>query len=144
MRTNARSFRSHKWVGPDRDLQTSLFDYDLVMVQKPDRDYEDEWFVVYQIGKNLFGTSFIREKELDDLIDGREWANEKDIQSFLRSVDSTKEQWKDVYVVMKLMELISYWGQENILGSDYYPKTIKQLLRLSENLAKKYGEEYRL
>jgi hypothetical protein len=146
MRRNAHSFRSRKskWRGIDVDLARSLFEYGMVAVQKPDRDHPDEWFVVHQIGKNRFGTSFAREKDLDDLIDGKEWASQTDIQSFLSTMGMSKSQWKQNSFVSKLSDLISYWGEENILGTEYYPITIKQLLRLSENFAKEYGEDYRL
>lgn len=149
MRKNPRKFmagRGKQWQGTDRDLETSLFEYGFVAVQLPDRDYPDEWFVVYDFGNHeQFGTSHVREKELDDLVSGKEWASENDIANFLEmeGVD-TVAQWKDSPFVNKLSELMSYWGNENILGSDYYPLNLKNLIRLSLDMEKKYGPQYLL
>ena len=136
--------RKTKWVGIDRDLETSLFDYGLVAVQKPDHDYPDEWFVVYKISKNQYGTSHIRESELHALIDGKEWADKDDIHSFLKYVGTDAKQWKDMSFISKMNDVISYWGADNITGTDYYPIDIKGLIRLSHNFEKKYGSEYLL
>lgn len=151
---NPGSFRSHKWQGVDADLQTSLFEYGFVAVQLPDRDHPDEWLVVYQIGNNAFGKGWIRAKDLNDLVDGKEWMKKDDIISFMRasgspSVASLNEAasvriWKSYHFITKLSDLTGYFGWENIMGTDYYPLTIKNLLRMSQNLAKRYGPEYLL
>ena len=149
MRTNPRKFmrgRGKQWQGTDRDLETSLFEYGFVAVQLPDRDYPDEWFVVYDFGNHKqFGTGHIREKELDDIVSGKEWATKEDVAGLLKylGVDSV-DQWKDALFVTKLSDLTGYWGYENIMGSDYYPLNLKNLIRLSLNLEKKYGPEYLL
>jgi hypothetical protein len=149
MTANPRKFmkgRGKQWQGTDRDLETSLFEYGFVAVQLPDRDYPDEWFVVYDFGNHKqFGTGHIREKELDDLVSGKEWATKKDVAGLLDSLGvDTVAQWKDALFVLKFSDLMGYWGIENILGSDYYPLNLKNLIRLSMNLEKKYGPEYLL
>jgi hypothetical protein len=145
MRKNPRSFRSHQWKGVDADLQTSLFEYDFVAVQLPDRDHPDEWLVVYQIGNNAFGKGWIREKDLNDLVDGKEWMKKDDIISFMRTVGSPSvANWKSYHFLTKLSDLTGYFGWESIMGTDYYPLTIKNLLRMSQNLTKRYGPEYLL
>jgi len=152
MKRNPRKFmtgRGKQWQGLDLDLETSLFEYGFVAVQLPDRDYPDEWFVIYDFGNHKqFGTSHIREKELDDLVSGKEWANKEDILQFFKYMDrmgvNTVEQWKAAPMVMKLGDLISYWGTENILGTQYYPINLKDVIRLSFRMEKKYGPQYLL
>jgi hypothetical protein len=107
------------WEGVDADNETSLFEYGFVAKQRPDKDYSDEWFVLYDAGNNKFDTGHIRETELDNIVLGKEWANEKDIQSLLKFVDSDRESWLQSGFVNKLSDLISYFGVENIMGSSY-------------------------
>jgi hypothetical protein len=107
------------WEGVDADNETSLFEYGFVAKQRPDKDYPDEWFVLYDAGNNKFDTGHIRETELDNIVLGKEWANEKDIQSLLKFVDSDRESWLQSSFVNKLSDLISYFGVENVMGSSY-------------------------
>lgn len=119
---------SEEWVGPDQDLETSLFEYGVVAKQLDTKDYDDEWFVLYCIAPNAFGTGHIRESELDGLIDGKDWMDETNVRSFLSFVGMSKKEWKKSSFMGKLSDLISYCGTANILGEDYYPMTEKEAL----------------
>ena len=120
-----------KWHGVDRDIHTSLLEYNFILTHDmPDCKEKDEWFVLYRIGKNAFGWSYIREHELDAIIKGEEWAHQKDIEGFLSFVGSSKTDWLNYNVVTKLSDLISYWGFDNILGTEYDPMNVKAALRL--------------
>jgi len=77
------------FVGTDADIETSLMEYGVIAKQSKYNDYPDEYFVVYKIDENHFGTGYKREKDINDLIMGREWANEKDILSFLDYVGTS-------------------------------------------------------
>ena len=110
------------WVGTDADIETSLFEYGVVAKQPENRDYPDEWFVLFNVGgTNKFDTGWIRETEIDAIVEGKEWADSSDIERFLSYVGQSEEEWKKLPFVSKLSDLISYWGQENILGSSYHP-----------------------
>jgi len=107
------------WEGVDRDLETSLFEYGFVARQNDNRDYDDEWFVLYDIGENRFDTGHIRESELDNIVLGKEWADNDDVQSFLEFTGSSKEDWLKSPFVNKLSNLLSYFGYQNLMGTSY-------------------------
>lgn len=106
------------WEGPDVCLATSLDEYGFVA--KKGEDYPDEYFVLY---KTVFGYDFgwIRESELDDIVLLEDWADEEDIDSFLSTVDSTKDEWLRLNFVSKLHNMFYYWGHQNIMGDSYEP-----------------------
>jgi hypothetical protein len=107
------------WEGVDRDLETSLFEYGFVTKQRPDKDYPDEWFVLYDAGNNKFDTGHIRETELNNIVLGKEWAKPEDIEEFLSFVGSDLEDWLQSSFINKLSDVLSYWGAENVMGSSY-------------------------
>jgi hypothetical protein len=119
-----------KWLGTDADLETSLFEYNFVAKQRADKDHPDEWFVLYRINDNAFGTGHIRESELDDLINGKEWMKKEDIEKTLSYVGMTKEEWLKESFINKLSDLLGYWGYEEIMGSDYNPLDKKGALKM--------------
>jgi hypothetical protein len=131
------------WTGTDADLETSLFEYGFVAKQPQNKDYPDEWFVLYRINDDAFGTGWIRESELNAIIEGKEWADEKDIAGFLESVGSgSKEEWLQLSFQHKFSDLINHWGYENIMGTDYSPinkgeaEKMLNSTQLDENLLK--------
>lgn len=109
------------FVGTDASLEISLREYGVVA--KPYKeDYEDEWFVIYRhnsYGKERYSTGFTREQELNSLIMGYEWADEKDVKSFLNTNDISREDWLKLPFIHKIQSCISYWGTINIMGEDY-------------------------
>ena len=110
---------NQNFSGVDANLKTSLFEYGFI-ARPHTEDYDDEFFVVYKKRDNVFDTAYIQESFLNNLIDGKEWADNEDIASFLSYVDSTKEEWAKAEFSHKLAECLSYWGRENIFGSSYY------------------------
>jgi hypothetical protein len=117
-----------KFYGTDADNETSLLEYGLLVYSDEHEDGSGTHFAVYRIGGNLFGTGHISESDLDNIINGKEWADEKDINSFLSFVGMTREEWLMLPLVMKLSDLISYWGYENIMGTDYSPITEEEAI----------------
>lgn len=107
-----------KWIGIDADLETSLYEYGVVVKKPKNRDYPDEWFVLYAIqGDELFDVGWKRESELDTIIKGEEWLDDKGIESFLDTHGMTREEWLELPFITKLHNLISYYGYENIMGT---------------------------
>ena len=122
---------SDGWKGIDRDPETSLEEYGFLAKQLRNRDYSDEWFVIYKMDSKNYGTGYIREEELDKIVLGYEWADDEDIMSFLKYLGKDQNTWLDSLFVNKLSDLISYFGYENIIGVDYHPITkdvVKKLL----------------
>jgi hypothetical protein len=114
-----KSVIKESWEGVDGDLETSLFEYGFVAKQRPNKDYSDEWFILYDAGRDNFDTGHIRESELNNILLGKDWADEDDILQFLSFVGSDLEDWLQTSFVNKLSDMISYWGVENIMGSSY-------------------------
>jgi hypothetical protein len=112
------------YQGTDANLEISLEEYGFVA--RPVKvDYEDEYFVIYKMGDNQYGSGHIRESELDAIVNGTEWASKEDVDSMLETVGSSKEEWMDLPFESKFSDLVSYWGTENVIGTDYYPNDKK-------------------
>ena len=132
--------KDSEWRGLDADLETSLFDYHFVAKQRAEKDYPDEWFVLYQISPNAYSTGHIREQELDDLINGKEWMKEEDIERTLDFVGMTKDEWLKSDFIGKFGDIISYWGVDEIMGTDYSPmdkKEAKKKIGVSDDTEEK-------
>ena len=108
------------YQGTDVNLEISLEEYGFV-ARPITVDYADEYFVIYKMDDNQYGSGHIRESELDAIVNGTEWASEEDVNSMLETVGATKEEWFDLPFTSKFSDLVSYWGTENIMGTDYYP-----------------------
>lgn len=109
-----------KLYGVDVDNEISLFEYGLLVTPYDKDGQKDEYFVVYHIGNNNFDTGYKQEYELNNLIKGTDWANQKDINNFLEYVGQTKEEWLKLPFVKKLSDCLSYWGYENVMGTCYH------------------------
>lgn len=112
------------YKGIDADLETSLEEYGFV-ARPITVDYDDEYFVIYKMDDNQYGSGHIRESELDNIVKGTEWANEEDVNSMLETIGSIRDEWFDLPFTSKFSDLVSYWGTENIMGTDYYPNDKK-------------------
>ena len=108
------------YSGPDMDLETSLFEYGLIC-KHTTKDYPDEYHVIAKVGVNLdtFDSGWIRESELDDLMHGRDWMDQKDITNVLNFVGMDIKDWLELFFINKLSDLVSYFGIENFIGPSY-------------------------
>lgn len=107
--------------GTDANRETSLFEYGLLVAPYTKDGNTDEYFCVYSIGNGQFDAGHKREKELNDLIEGREWAKERDIESFLSTLGMSKDEWLLQSFVMKLYDCLQCWGYLEIMGECYSP-----------------------
>lgn len=100
------------WQGLDANLETSLFDYDMVWKEKKD---EFEFIHLCSHGKGYSSSHF---KKNLDFAKEFSWVNWKE---FLSSTGyETFEEWNKMGLPVKLHDLKCYYGMENIFGSDYY------------------------
>ena len=83
------------YQGTDVNLETSLEEYGFV-ARPITVDYADEYFVIYKMDDNQYGSGHIRESELDAIVKGTEWASEEDVNSMLETVGASKEEWFDL------------------------------------------------
>jgi hypothetical protein len=111
---------AHRFVGVDVNREISLMEYGFI-AQKNTKDYPDEYFVIYHMDNDAFGTGYVRESDLDSLIKGEEWAEADSIKSFLSFVGSTLEEWLELEFVTKLSDCLNYWGYADVIGMDYSP-----------------------
>lgn len=107
--------------GIDADKETSLLEYGLLIAPYSKDGNQDEYFCVYSIGNDLYDCGYKREHELNELLNGKEWADEQDINSFLAYTGQTLATWLTMPMVQKLSDCINYWGYENIMGACYSP-----------------------
>lgn len=113
---------SNEWVGVDVNLDTSLDEYGVVATQPKDKDYPDEWFVIYKINDDAFGSGWVRESEINKIGTQNDWSNDSNnTENFLSYVGMDANNWLNQPFINKLYDLISYWGYENIMGTDYSP-----------------------
>lgn len=105
-----------KFEGVDVSLEISLFEYGFICAPCALKEY----FVVYNPNTgNGFHTAIVQPKDVNALITGNSWASDKDIASFLSFVGCFAEEWLDASFVTKLSDVISFWGWENIVGSEW-------------------------
>jgi len=119
-----------KFTGVDASNEISLFEYGFICTQDAkDCTEQDEYFVVYLCfeseGEQKFDTGFIRESELDSLVKGKDWMDNKDIGNFLEFVGcgDNINDWLNSTFENKFSDLLSYYGDQNIMGTTYYPLT---------------------
>lgn len=112
--------------GTDANKETSIFEYGLLVAPYLKDGKTDEYFCLHHIGNDRYDVSYKQESELNNLINGKDWANDRDIQSFLSFVGLDKSEWLKTQFVQKLQDCLRYWGYENVLGSSYYEGLTKE------------------
>ena len=109
--------------GVDASNEISLLEYGLLLSNKPHEDNSGSYFAVYKVSDNCFDWGHLYPNEINGLIEGKEWANNKDIESFLSFVGQTKKEWLTNTLINKISDLIQYWGAENICGTSHNTMT---------------------
>ena len=126
---NLEDFKDYE--GIDISPKISLYEYGL-MCKKYDKDYPDEYHVIYGVecddrgNFNLFESAYKRESELDNLVLGKEWLDQRGIESFFNTIDTPIGEWLKLPFYMKLHDLVSHFGFMDILGSVYYGFEIRE------------------
>jgi hypothetical protein len=121
------------WQGVDADLETSLMECGLVWCKNESCTNEDELFFLYPSpfgcvdgeGDHLFGCAYNRESEVNDLVNGKDWMKPAQIEGFLSFVGMERKAWLELSHGQKVADLVSYFGVENILGTDYNPQPLE-------------------
>ena len=126
--------KEYEWVGTDCDIETSLFEYGIIICKNPHCDTIDEYYYIYKIDSDNFSTGYIQESEINNLMLEDNWLETSDVLSF---TGVSLEEWINQPLIHKLSDLISYYGYENILGSEYYPNN-KEWLKENYNLQDEY------
>ena len=111
--------------GFDASNEISLLEYGLLVSLESHEDNSGTRFAIYRQDQNHFGTGHFSEKDLNNILTGEDWANEKDLKSFFSFIGCTDRNTyiNTAGIVNKLSDLISYFGTDNICGTDYSPMT---------------------
>lgn len=117
---------NYTFQGIDASKEISLLEYGLLVSNEPHKDGSGSHFCVYRQSSDSFGTAHIYPKDIDSLLQGKDWANEDSLKSFFSFIgceDEREDYIEQMSLVIKLNDLVSYFGEENICGTDYYPIT---------------------
>ncbi len=103
--------KKSEWIGIDASLDISLFEYGLLTCKNSQCTKPDEWFCLVGVDKDdegykKFDYGYIQESDFA----GESWIEWDEVLSF---VGMTFEEWQELSFVMKLSDLISYYGTEN-------------------------------
>lgn len=122
-----RLLKKH-FIGLDVSKEISLLEYGLLMYSKPHPDGSGSHFFVYSIGGNMYGTAHIYPNDIDSLLSGKDWADADSLDGFFSFIGVTNpaDYISESDLLMKVSDLLSYYGTENIMGSEYYPMTEKE------------------
>ena len=121
----------YTFVGIDKDLEISLREYGLLVSVEPNEDGSGTHFIIYRNGCNdeMYGTGHISEETINGYMQGKEFMDANSIEDVLNFVGEELEDWFKHPFVTKLHDLISYWGSDNIMGTDYYPNTYEEVMK---------------
>ena len=98
--------------GTDRDLATSLFEYNLIW-----RDIGDEFLFVYRhptIADKFDRTTIKKDLNVFKEYDWVSW------NGFFDYLGTAKDEWEKVSLPRKISDLLDYYSVEEIFGSSYW------------------------
>ena len=106
---------SQGYYGIDVSLRVSLFEQGLVVKELSNNDYECIFAVGYtESGQcNRFAVEDV-DGDLPHNVINENWF---ELEGFLGFVGDDLEQWKNRSFVVKLHDLIHYYGHQNIVGT---------------------------
>jgi hypothetical protein len=113
--------------GIDASNEISLLEYGLLVSDQKHEDNSGTQFCIYRQDADLFGTAHISENEINRMLSGEDWINEKDLKGFYSFIgENDRSEYLNTSFVNKIYDLMSYFGTENIFGLDYSPMQEKE------------------
>ncbi len=110
------------YEGSDSCIETSLFEYGLIWIEINKEKKQDEYRFIYKNGE-LFSYSFMNKKTFIGYMNCEEFIDEENLKQLLSYCGQTKEQLIESFP-LSVSDLVSYYGTENIFGTDYNPYEI--------------------
>ena len=118
-----------KWYGSDADQITSLFEYSLlgrrvqcnkleIVIETPIYSYAPMWRKMYKI------ITWSKRKSLE--IMNESWF---DKSGFLSYKGQTQSEFMEIDPLLQLQDLCQYYGTDNIIGSNYWPLGIRDIIK---------------
>lgn len=105
------------FVGADASLVESLFEYNLVWLE---REEEGDVLFIYPIKhepKRFSRTSFDKNTDVFEEFDWVDWSTNR---SFLAFIGLTREEFAELPLAHQINELHAYYGWQEIFGDDYW------------------------
>jgi len=105
------------FVGVDVSLVESLFEYNLVWLE---REEEGDVLFIYPIKdepKRFSRTSFDKDTDVFEEFDWVDWSTNR---SFLSFIGLTREEFAELPLPHQINELYAYYGWQEIFGDDYW------------------------
>ena len=122
----------YTFIGTDESLEISLKEYGVIASNELHEDGSGTHFVIYTAWRgepeDLYGCGHISEEQIDAYMLGKEFMDDADIQSVLNFLGEELDEWFKRRFITKLHDLISYWGSDNIMGTDYNPATYDKVM----------------
>jgi hypothetical protein len=118
-----------KFAGMDNSNEISLLDLGLLVYADANKDGSGTHFCVYKMDDDTFGCGHISQADLNELLEGKSWADNKSIASFFSwggIVNPAKYIAQD-NLTLKLSDLIGYYGTENIFGTEMSPMNAEEV-----------------
>lgn len=113
---------SEKFIGVDADLETSLFEYGLLV--SAELDNSGEYQCVYSVGNGDFDVSYKTDNDINEVIE-ETWFEKN---SFFDYLGTKEEEWVNTEFVNKLSDLLNYYGYQNFFGDAQYPFDEEQVI----------------
>jgi hypothetical protein len=113
----------------DNDLNVSLEKYGLVVRN----ERSDEYLCYYKVNDLNYDYGFIRESELNELLDLKLWINEESRNKFLEFCDQKLEDYKKLPFIHKLFGMLNYFKVEEIMGKCFDPMTVSDVIMEIKN-----------
>ena len=102
-------------IGVDLSLEISLYEHGFVLGKNESYNIANEYYILYKISEDVYDHGYINESDLDNIVK----CSDK-IESFLDFVGCTdSNEWLGLNIVIKVSDMFSYWGYENIMGGTY-------------------------
>jgi len=108
--------------GTDVSNEISLLEYGLLVSNECNEDGSGSHFCVYRVGDG-FSSGHVYPADIVNLLNGKEWLNESEIQSFIEYTGCSHAiEFLELPLCQQLFDLLSYYGPENIMGGYGMPE----------------------
>jgi hypothetical protein len=102
------------FYGNDANLEISLMEYGLLVSKETDKDGQHACLYKHEYD-GTFDVGYLSEKEANAFLN-ESWFNKDAFLSWNGAIES---EWLELDFVVKVMDLLQYYGYENIFGSSY-------------------------
>lgn len=93
----------------------------------------DQYYCLYKINDFAYDEGFIRESEIQDLLNEEEtFLPKEELKNFFTKNVLNKEQFNDLTFLQKLQKIINFFGTEAVFGKQIQNLSIYECLNIIE------------